>query len=120
MDEIKTYIIGVGGSDCDGIDFEIITGTKEDVIDRIWEIMEEFRLEDEEDPDIRCEKNEIGVYDKLHGCDRLYGYVCYYDHHVDIEAKALDEILENQDFYSSDAAKPIWPLSLGLSNYKEE
>ena len=98
----------------------IIREIKENVIDRIWEIMEELRLEDEEDPDIRCEKNEIGVYDKLHGCDRLYGYVCYYDHHVDVEAKALDEILENQNFYSSDAAKPIWPLSLGLSNYREE
>lgn len=108
MKEKKPYIIGVGGSDCDGINFEIITGTKENVIDRIWEIMEGLRLEDEEDPDIRCEKNEIGVYDKLHGCDRLYGYVCYYDRHVDIEAKALDEILENQDFYSSDANKPIW------------
>lgn len=120
MDEIKTYIIGVGGSDCDGIDFEIFTGTREGVIDRIWNIMEELRLEDEEDPDIRCEKDEIGIYNKIHDCYRLYGYVCYYDHHVDVEAKALDEILENQNFYSSDANKPIWPLSIGLGNYKEE
>ena len=108
MDEIKTYIIGVGGSDCDGIDFEIFTGTRKNVIDRIWDIMEELRLEDEEDPDIRCEKSEIGSYDTPHGCRRLYGYVCYYDHHVDIEAKPIDEIIENQKFYSSDANRPIW------------
>lgn len=114
MDKIKTYIIGVGGSDCDGVDFEIFTGTRKNVIDRIWDIMEELRLEDEEDEDIVCTKEYIGREK-----ERLYGYVCYYDHHVDIEAKALEEILENQNFYSSAAAKPIWPLSIGLGNYKE-
>ena len=67
MDEIKTYIIGVGGSDCDGVDFEIFTGTRENVIDRIWNIMEELRLEDEEDPDIRCEKDEISNSSRYRG-----------------------------------------------------
>ena len=104
MENEKTWIICVGGSDVDGIDVVKFTGTRSAVIDRIWSIMETMKTEDdyEDDEDMQCPKDSIDEG------DRIYGYVVFHDHHVDIEAYEIDEIKENADFYSSAAAKPIW------------
>lgn len=76
------WIVGYGGSDNDGVVFDVIQGNKDDVKKYLASAAEDIRNESPEDFDFGTESiDEVQERE----CS-LYAYVCFCDNHVDIEA----------------------------------
>ena len=75
------WIIGIGGSDLDGVDVLRVYGTKPQVKKYLLELAKDERCS--EDYDFGTETiNEILERDN----GSLYAFNCFYDHHTDYEA----------------------------------
>lgn len=82
--EKHTWIVGVGGSETDGVYMERVYGTKKQVEKYLLELVKEDRSKDQDGWEHGTERvNEIssqnnGTY--------LYAYGCYSDYHIDYVA----------------------------------
>ena len=99
---IKNWIIGIGGSNMDGVAFCRMTGSKEDVKERLFNaVLGERNLAD------NIGYFDFGTYsaedvtEREDGC--LYAYNCFSDYHTDYEAIPEENILVLKEAYTNGA-----------------
>lgn len=83
----EKWIIGIGGSDMDGVAFCIAEGTKDEIKERlVLSVLGAKNLDENEgDWDFGTESvDEVQEID-----DSLYAFACFCDHHEDFEAMPL-------------------------------
>ncbi len=85
----QNWLIGIGGSLADDVFIFRFQGTEEDVVAKLFELVQESREEDEESWDFGTEStNEVVKRDD----GSLYAFGCYYDYHTDYVARPEDNI----------------------------
>ena len=86
----QKWIIGIGGSEVDGVVLNTFVGTEAGAKTALMKLIREDRKADRESWDYGTEnKGEIALTD-----GGLYGYNCFSTYHIDYTAKPLDEIKE--------------------------
>ena len=89
--EKKTWIIGIGNSDSDGVVFRKFVGTEAGVKTKLMVLIREDRNADRESWDYGTEcKSEIATDPD----GTMNGYNCFTTYHIDYTAKPFEAIKE--------------------------
>lgn len=92
--EKKSWTIGIGGSNADGVDVLRVIGTEEQIKEYLFDLIQEER---EEVAEGYFDYYESGTEDiselEVRSYGRIYGYNCFSDYHTDYEA-IPDDIIE--------------------------
>lgn len=84
----RTWIIGIGGSDVDGVVFGQFFGTEAQVKKKLVELIRADKKEDKGSWDFGTESQK-----ELQTDERgIYGYNCFSNYHIDYQAKPLGDI----------------------------
>lgn len=88
----EQWIIGVCNTDGDGVDLIGFYGTEEEAKEKLVQMVQADRLEDD-GYDYGTESID-NVSVRWNGTE-LYAYGCYSDYHIDYSAKRLNDILKS-------------------------
>lgn len=83
MSKKQIYIIGMGGSETDGVNILKVYGTKQQVKKYLVKLVDQDRSNDPDSWEYGTEKIK-DVEEKPYG--NLYAYGCYSDYHIDYQA----------------------------------
>ena len=83
MSKTQTYIIGIGGSEADGVNVHRVRGTKQQVKKHLVDLVNRDRVNDSDAWEYGSEKIK-DVEERQD--DSLYAYGCYSDYHIDYQA----------------------------------
>lgn len=92
----EKWILGIGGSDLDGIVFCIIEGTEEEVRKFLFEKIITDRIQEQEEDvfDFGTESIEdLETRNYGENANSIYGFNCFYNHHTDYEVQKLSDVL---------------------------
>ena len=90
-DDVKTWIVGVGGSETDGVDMTVFTGTKHEAKKHLAKAVRDARDENREEFDYGY--TSIGdIEERADGS--LYACACFSGYHLDFQAYPEDDIPE--------------------------
>ena len=93
-DMTDTYILAIGGSDCDGVDLSILIGDKEKALQFMKHEMIDEASNEIEDYDYKkdqhMEYGDIQPIVNFNGTD--YGYTVFSDHHTDYKLAKITDI----------------------------
>lgn len=84
------WIIGICNSANDGVKLLRFYGTKDDVKEKLLQLVLEDRENDSENWDFGCETLEH-IQDEHYGYE-FYGYGCYHDYHIDYTAREFAHV----------------------------
>ena len=91
---MEEWIIGIGGSEVDGVVFRRFKGTEKEVKKKLFAIVKEDRCEDKENFDFGTESvKDIQKHDSF-GHPGFYAYNCFSDYHIDYQAIRLADVQE--------------------------
>ena len=83
MSKKQIYIVGMGGSEADGVDIRKVRGTKQQVKKYLVDLVDQDRSNDPDAWEYGSEKIK-DIEEKSDGS--LYAYGCYSDYHIDYQA----------------------------------
>lgn len=93
MDKKRDWIIGIGGSDNDGVNMYRFTGTTSAVKKELVRLVKEARDEDANIWDFGTE-DVSEMQERSDGSGSYYAYACFSDYHIDYEATPLAYIMK--------------------------
>lgn len=117
MEEVKTYIVGIGGSDMDTIDTYRVVGTEEQIRKHLAKVCVEIGSEENDaagtfKPEDIIYNGELYSIKIAEGC--FAGYVNFNDSHVDITARPEGTLI-----YLGDDGDDEIPIEEVVRNFNE-
>ena len=89
------WIVGVGGTDVDGVKMHRFHGTVHQVKQHLVNLVDIDRTNNQDYFEYGTEKIKE-VETRTHN-ESLYAYGCYSDYHIDYEATRLDKLIERKN-----------------------
>lgn len=91
----EKWIIGIGGSDMDSVNVEMVEGTEEQVKNYLFNLIIEDRKIETEGCEEYFDFGTESVQElTIRQNGNIYGFNCYQDKHIDYEAEKYTHCLE--------------------------